>query len=302
MLKERGYFVGTVEGTPAYQALVDKARAKMLERTRGASGKSSGSGEAAASSASAAPGVEISDELRAKAEDLKTQGNAKMTAKDFPAAIRLYGEAIALVPTNAVYFANRAAAHSHVGDHAAAVEDSKQAIQLDPKYVKAYSRLGLAYFALGRYSEAIEEGYQKGLALEPNNQLMKDSLNAAKQKLSAPASSSSTSSISATGEDGDDDATGAQQGAAGGNDFGNMMQNLMGAMGGGAGRGAGAPGGVPDLGSFLSNPNFMQMASQMAQSPQFQQMAQQLSSNPDLISNLGGLFGGAGGAGPAPPQ
>lgn len=269
VLKDRNYFADAVEGTPEYQLLVDKARAKLLERTEGVAPTASGA-------ASSAPSVPVSDETRQKAEDLKKQGNDKLTAKAFTEAIALYTEAIALVPDNAVYYANRAAAHSQVGNHQAAVDDSKSAIAIDGKYVKAYSRLGLAYFALGKYQEAITEGYEKGLALEPNNQHMKDSLQAAKLKLASGGGAPSSS---------DEAAPNANEG------LGNMFQNLMGQMGG-----QGGQGGMPDLGSMLSNPNFMQMAQQMAQSPQFQQMAQQLSSNPDLLNNLGGMFRGNGGA------
>lgn len=285
-MKERNYFSGTVEGTPEYQALVDKARSKLLERTEGASQSGAGQSTTASSSAPSAK-VEVSEEDRARAEDFKTQGNAKVTEKNYEEAIRLYDEAIKLVPNNAVYFANRAAAHSHMRNHELAVADSKAAIAIDPKYVKAYSRLGLAYFALGKYQEAITEAYEKALALEPSNQLLKDSMNAARQKLneSSPSSSSADASSSA--------------GPTGEPNFANMMQNLMGSLGGGAGGagGAGNGGGMPDLGSILSNPQFMQMASQMAQSPGFQQMAQQLSSNPDMLNNLGSMLGGQ-----RPPQ
>lgn len=277
MLKERQYFAGTVEGTPEYQALLDKARAKLLERHRGTTSGAASSATAAPSSA--AP-VEVSEESRVAAEELKTKGNKKMQEKDFAAAIQFYDEAIAIVPTNAVYFANRAAAHSEMKNHELAVADARSAIANDPKYAKAYSRLGLAHFALGNYHEAIE-GYEKALQLDPTNQLVKDALVASRAKIAGASSSSNAAEAAPS------DAPGA---AAGSQDFSGMLQNLMGSLGGGGGA-AGGNGGAPDLGSILGNPQFMQMASQMAQSPGFQQMAQQLSSNPDLLNNLGNMFG-----------
>lgn len=69
-------------------------------------------------------------------------GNAQMSAKDYDAAIESYDRAIALDPTNPVYFSNRAAAYSSKGDHLAAVGDAEQALAVDPKFVKAYHRLG----------------------------------------------------------------------------------------------------------------------------------------------------------------
>lgn len=65
-----------------------------------------------------------------------------MSAKKHDAAIESYSKAVALDPNNAVYFSNRAAAYASKGDHASAVEDAKRAIEVDPSFVKAYSRLG----------------------------------------------------------------------------------------------------------------------------------------------------------------
>ena len=83
-----------------------------------------------------------SPEDKAQAEKAKQTGNAQMSTKDFDAAIESYDRAIALDPTNPVYFSNRAAAYSSKGDHLAAVGDAEQALAVDPKFVKAYHRLG----------------------------------------------------------------------------------------------------------------------------------------------------------------
>ena len=85
---------------------------------------------------------EDTKENKAKAEALKAAGNKLVASKQYQEAIAKYDEAIALDPTNAVYYANRAAAYSQDGDHANAVEDAKKAIEVDPKYSKAYSRMG----------------------------------------------------------------------------------------------------------------------------------------------------------------
>lgn len=65
-----------------------------------------------------------------------------MTAKDYPAAIEDYTKAIALDPTNPVFYSNRAAAYSSSNNHELAIVDAEKAIQVDPKFVKAYHRLG----------------------------------------------------------------------------------------------------------------------------------------------------------------
>lgn len=59
-----------------------------------------------------------------------------------------------------------AAAHAQLQAHDAAISDARTAIALDPKFTKAYSRLGHALFSSGLYPEAVE-AYEKGLELDP---------------------------------------------------------------------------------------------------------------------------------------
>lgn len=46
--------------------------------------------------------------------------------------------------------------------------DSKEAIRLDPKYGKAYGRLGMSLTNLGSYDKA-KIAYEKALELDPGN-------------------------------------------------------------------------------------------------------------------------------------
>ncbi|KAG0164441.1 hypothetical protein DFQ28_009115 [Apophysomyces sp. BC1034] len=127
---------------------------------------------------------EISEEDKAKAEELKAAGNRKVSERNYPEAIKLYTEAIALNGSQAVYYANRAAAFSQQGDHPKAVDDAKKAIEIDPKYSKAYSRMGHALFCQNLFQDAVD-AYEKGLELDPENPTIKSSLATARSKLNS---------------------------------------------------------------------------------------------------------------------
>ncbi|KAG9102176.1 hypothetical protein FS749_013379 [Ceratobasidium sp. UAMH 11750] len=264
---------------------------------------SQAAGSSSAPATAAPTGPSASD--KEKAEKHKQEGNNLMAAKEYQKAVDAYTEAIALDPNNPVYYSNRAAAWSSMGDHAVAVDDAEMAIAVDPKFVKAYSRLGHAHFTLGDY-EAAKSAFERGLVLEPNNTNLKVGLTNAKTKIaSAPASTSSRAPASGAGD-------------AGGIDWG-QMANLMGGMGGGAGAGAGRGGGMPDLASMMNNPAMMQMAQQMManggldrlmSNPAIRNMAERAQSgggmpsmaeimaDPNLRDMASNFMGGAGRGGP----
>ncbi|CAG8611493.1 15803_t:CDS:10 [Funneliformis mosseae] len=127
--------------------------------------------------------VKLTEEQKKKAEELKSEGNRKVSEKDFEAAVKLYSEAIEINGNNAVYYSNRAAAYSQLGQHHKAIEDAIKSSQIDPSYSKAYGRLGHAYFSVEQYKDAVE-AYEKGLSLDPNNPTMKSALATAEQKAS----------------------------------------------------------------------------------------------------------------------
>ena len=86
-----------------------------------------------------------------------------MKKKDYSAAIKHYTAALDLIPLNPIYLSNRAAAYSGMGKHDSAKEDAEMAVAADPKYSKAWSRLGLAKFVLGDAKGAAERIHADGL-------------------------------------------------------------------------------------------------------------------------------------------
>ncbi|KGQ08176.1 Small glutamine-rich tetratricopeptide repeat-containing protein 2 [Beauveria bassiana D1-5] len=238
---------------------------------------------AAATPASEEAAPAISEEKKREADGLKSQGNAAMAQKDYTTAIDLYTQALALHPRNAVFLSNRAAAHSAAKDHASAKTDAEAAVAIDPAYTKAWSRLGLARFALGDAKGAME-AYAKGIEYEGNggSDAMKKGYETAKRRVEETSGDA--------GEVDDVAARGAPGAGAGGMpDFASLASMFGGAGAGGAG-GAGA-GGMPDLSSIMSNPMFASMAQNLMSNPE---MINNLMSNP-RIRDMANQFGSGGG-------
>ncbi|KAI0706062.1 hypothetical protein BC835DRAFT_1536643 [Cytidiella melzeri] len=233
---------------------------------------------AAAPSSSSAPTSQPqgpSEADKAAAEKLKAAGNAEMSGKQYDAAIQSYTKAIALDPTNAVYYSNRAAAHSSKNDHASAVADAETAIQIDPGFVRAYHRLGQvhAHYCSNDF-KAAADAFQRGLDIDPTNANLKTGLQSAQAR------------IPQEDEDANDDApdVGSATAAGGtGAGLGGMADLLRGLGGGGAGGG-------PDLASMMNNPAIMQMAQQMMANGGLER----LMSNPALANMMNRVQSGGG--------
>ena len=99
---------------------------------------------------------------------LKDEGNKCLKAKDFDGAIAKYTEAIALDPTNHVFYSNRSAAHLSKGDANSALQDAEKCIEVKPDWPKGYVRKGAAHHSLKAYEEALK-AYDAGLKIAPND-------------------------------------------------------------------------------------------------------------------------------------
>lgn len=218
-----------------------------------------------------------------EAEKLKSAGNAAMQQKDYKTAIAKYTEAIAMSPTNPIYLSNRAAAYSASGDHASAVRDAEIAVASDPKYTKAWSRLGLARFAMGDARGSVD-AYQQGIENEGSggSEAMKKGLETAKRELERM--EQEEDNIEA---DPVDDAAGSTRAGAGAGGMPDLSA-LAGMMGGGGG-------GMPDLSSIMQNPMMRQMAQNLMQNPE---ALSGLMNNPMLRNMMNQRQGGQGGGMP----
>jgi len=255
-LEKKGFFKGLEKGSADEAARFQKARDTFIAKYGAAETATAEEEEAPA------PVVELSPEEAAankeEAEKCKAVGNDFLRSKKYEEAVAAYTDALNLVPNNAIYLCNRAAALTHLSKNKESVADCKQAMIADPGYVKAYSRLGFAYYQLGEYQESVG-AYEKGLALDPQNTTMKQGMENAQHKL-----------------DGGRQVAGAPGGAP---DLAAMMNDpaMAGLMGG--------MGGNPGMAAMMQNPAMMQMAQQMMQDPAAMQAA---------MGMMGGMMGNGG--------
>ena len=86
---------------------------------------------------------------------------------DNSGAIKLYTEAIELIPNLAEAYNNRGIAYKNSGDYHRAIQDYDKAIELNPNLIQVYNNRGNTYENLGDYHRAIQD-YDKAIELNPN--------------------------------------------------------------------------------------------------------------------------------------
>ncbi|KAH9689670.1 hypothetical protein KPL70_015591 [Citrus sinensis] len=116
----------------------------------------------------------MNEESTPDATSEKELGNECFKQKKFKEAIDCYSRSIALSPT-AVAYANRAMAYLKLRRFQEAEDDCTEALNLDDRYIKAYSRRATARKELGKLKESIEDS-EFALRLEPQNQEIKKQL------------------------------------------------------------------------------------------------------------------------------
>lgn len=114
------------------------------------------------------PNMETENSSVSRAEELKVLANEVFRANKYSHAIDLYSQAIELNSQNAVYYANRAFAHTKLEEYGSAIQDASKAIEIDPRYPKGYYRRGAACLAMGKFKEALKD-FQQVKKLSPND-------------------------------------------------------------------------------------------------------------------------------------
>ncbi|CAH9135534.1 unnamed protein product [Cuscuta epithymum] len=114
------------------------------------------------------PAMEPSNSNDNSAEQFKLEANEAFKAHKYTHAIDLYTRAIELNSENAVYWANRAFAHTKLEEYGSAIQDATKAIEINPKYSKGYYRRGAAYLAMGKFKDALKD-FQQVKKICPND-------------------------------------------------------------------------------------------------------------------------------------
>ncbi|KAG2700560.1 hypothetical protein I3843_06G003900 [Carya illinoinensis] len=100
--------------------------------------------------------------------DLESKAREAFIDDHFELAEQLYSQAIALNPTRAELFADRAQANLKLNNFTEAVADANRAIEMDPSLAKAYLRKGSACFNLEEYQTA-KAALETGASLAPGD-------------------------------------------------------------------------------------------------------------------------------------
>jgi len=225
----------------------------------------------------------MSQEERAtKADEHKNKGNTLLNENKFKEAIEEYTIAVRCLPSNAdstkqaIYYSNRGLAYQRLEDHDNAIKDLQSALKHDPKYIKAYHRLGHSFYAKNDLSSATKV-IQEGLVVEPNNQpLLK-----LQTQIKEPRSGRGAV---------DDEMVQGFPGAGGG--FPGMPGGFPGMPGGFPGMGGPGMGNIMEM---MNNPEFMNMATQLVNNnPEIMQMVSQITQNPQMMQQVMGQFQNAG--------
>ncbi|XP_058454316.1 tetratricopeptide repeat protein 1 isoform X2 [Malaya genurostris] len=110
---------------------------------------------------------------KAKADELKVQGNDLFKQGDFEKSATVYTEALRICPVQfsaerSILYANRAAAKTKLSFKPSAIDDCTKAIEHNPKYLKALLRRANLYEEADKLDESLED-YNKILELDPAN-------------------------------------------------------------------------------------------------------------------------------------
>ncbi|RDX90852.1 Hsp70-Hsp90 organizing protein 1, partial [Mucuna pruriens] len=103
------------------------------------------------------------------ADEEREKGNELFKQHKYPEAVKHYSESIRRNPKDPKAYSNRAACYTKLGAMPEGLKDAEKCIELDPTFVKGYTRKGAVQFFMKEYDKALET-YREGLKHDSNNQ------------------------------------------------------------------------------------------------------------------------------------
>ncbi|GMM28567.1 protein channel [Martiniozyma asiatica (nom. inval.)] len=94
------------------------------------------------------------EEKEKLAVDLKTKGNELFKDKKYEAAIEFYSKALKCKEDH-IFYGNRSACYSALGNFEKTIEDTTKALELDPKYTKCLFRRATAFENVGKFEDSL---------------------------------------------------------------------------------------------------------------------------------------------------
>lgn len=102
-------------------------------------------------------------ERKKEAEQMKAEGNQAYQAKNFDKALKFYGIAIRLDPTDALYYTNKAAVYMEMGDFESCITECDNAFKVlksgyydCAKFSRTLTRKASAYLKIGNLAKSVE--------------------------------------------------------------------------------------------------------------------------------------------------
>jgi len=119
----------------------------------------------------------------ALAEEAKQRGNGFFRSQDWAKAVEAYEEAVKRAPKNAAIRNNLSAALCKIMDFSGAKRQIEEALELDPKYAKAWARKGDIEFMVKDFHKAMTS-YKKGLEVDSENTACREGLQKVQMQIS----------------------------------------------------------------------------------------------------------------------
>ena len=101
-------------------------------------------------------------------DQLKAQGNAAFSSKDYNKAVELFTQAINVDGDNHVLYSNRSASYAGLKEWQKALDDANTTITKNSQWAKGYARKGAALHGLHNYMDSVE-AYEQGLKFAPTD-------------------------------------------------------------------------------------------------------------------------------------